>query len=46
MLAKTITHRMAVAALELQLLLRLVKFGIHKKKKKITNNTKVKQKPC
>lgn len=33
MLVKTITHRMAVAALELQLLLRFVKFGTHKKKK-------------
>lgn len=33
MLVKIITHRMAVAALELQSLPRFVKFGIHKLKK-------------
>lgn len=32
MLLKSIIHRMAAAALELQSLLRFVKFGIHKKK--------------
>lgn len=32
MLAKAITHRVAVVALELQMLLCFVKFGIHNKK--------------
>lgn len=39
MLAKTITHCMAVAALEIQLLLHFVKAGIHKKVKKKNNKT-------
>lgn len=42
MLPKTIIHRMAAAASELQSLLRFVKFGIHKKKKK--NNPRTTQK--
>lgn len=39
MLAKAITHRVAVVALELQMLLCFVKFGIHNNNKKINPQT-------